>query len=888
MVKKTAIIKSKGGGGKILIIVESPGKITKLQEALGPNYIVMASVGHVIDLPEEKLAVDVENKFEPEYAPMKGKEKVIMDLKKAEKISSEVILASDLDREGEMIAWSLAYILNLKNYKRIVFNNTTKETIKRAIENPIGINQNYVDSQKARRILDRLIGYEVSPILWKNIGKGAKSAGRVQSVVVRLIVDKENEITEFFKKNEGSYFKFFGKFFDKKKNQFSANLFNTNQKTLEDEPEDLEKDDKNDDNEEDDKKDKKKKKEIEKEEEIGILKKGNVALLKDANSAKNLMKLLNKETFIFSGSIDKESIRNPSAPFTTASMQQEAIRKLGFTTKRTMDSAQKLYEEGHITYMRTDSVELSAEALKDIEKYITYEYGKENHRKINYKSKSNNTQEAHEAIRPTHIEIKGLNMEGKIGNDEVRLYNLIWKRSVASQMVPAKFKVRSVQISPTKTKEILTYYFQTKTEELIFPGYLLVYNIGGDDNTGSDIMLEMPKIGSTIECSCLEGNEDYKKPPLRYNEGTLNKKIDPDHLNIGRPSTTASIINKIQQREYVIKKDIEGVEKDSLRLCWNRGDVKIKEENKKIYLGKETNKFIPTSMGKVVTNFLVEYFKDIMDYKFTADMEKDLDKIAEGEKKWYKVLEGFYKDFHKIVEKLGETKIKYTDKDAKVLGKNPKTKNKIITTLKKHGDVVMEVEDLEDNKEKIINIAPIKLPLTANSITLEEALELLSYPKLLGKYGRKEVWLKRGKYGLYASYGDETISFKDVDYKKESDLTIEKVIEIIEQKIKENNEKFVWQGKNGKVSYVVLKSKFETGTKYFIAETDEAKNPTKKRNAPLPDDIDPKTLTVEKAKEIVDNNMKNRFSKGRFNKKTDNTTTVKGETGIKRKPKTKK
>lgn len=836
--------------GKILVIVESPGKIKKLQEALGSKYVVMASVGHIIDLPPKEMGIDIKNEFTPVYVPMTGKEGTIASLKKASKEAIEVILASDLDREGEMIAWSLAHILNLKDPKRIVFNNTTKTAIQEAIANPKKINMDLVYAQKARRVLDRLVGYETSPILSKNMGQHSLSAGRVQSVVVKVILDREKEIEKFFESEQNSYFRFQGKFTDKKKKDFNAILYSTKQKVIVDENDDI-----------------KEEKGSEKEEDVnesGTIKKGNVVSIEDKKKTREIMKDISKSTFKFVGSIDKDSLRYPSAPFTTATLQQEAGRKLGFSTKRTMDTAQRLYEAGHITYHRTDSVNLADETLKDIKDFIFSEYGKNYHRQINYKSKGENTQEAHEAIRPTHVEAKGLSAEGKIGSDEIRLYNLIWKRSIASQMVPAKYKVRTVQIGISKLTD---YYFQTKTEELLFAGYLTVYNVGNDDGDDKEddensALIQMPKIGENINAKCVLATEEFKKPPMRYSEVTLNKKIDPNNLNIGRPSTTATIIAKIQEREYVKKQDIEGIKKKSLNICWDVDEPTLQEETKEIVIGKEANKFIPTSLGRLVTDFLTQYFSDIMDYEFTSDMEKKLDKIAMGKGTWHKIIGEFYKDFHKTVEELGKKEIKFMDKDAKDIGEDEKKGVKYVATYKKFGPVIMEIDI---KSEKVLNTAPIKEPLTIKSITLEDAKSILAYPKILGVYNRKKVYLQMGRFGLYIKYGDDNINLKTLEYKNESEITLDAVIDIIEKQ----KTKYIWHGTSDKIEYIVLKSKFETGTKYFIAITDKSKKPEKKYNVPLPDEHKPEELTIDKVKEIVKNQLENKYKK-RAKKAEDN------------------
>lgn len=810
----------------ILVIVESPGKIKKIQSILGDNYIVTASVGHIIDLPSKEMSIEINNDFKPKYEPLPDKNKIIKDLKNLAKSADDILLATDEDREGEMIAWTLQYVLNIENAKRITFNSITKEEILNAVQNPRQIDYNLVDAQKTRRMLDRIVGYEISPLLWKTIGQSL-SAGRVQSVVVRLILEKEREIQKFLESDIKSEYKFKGKF----NNQFDAQLYQVNKpkNILENVDEIIVNDEENIN-----------------EQEISDSKliKGYKAVILSEKIARDLMDKFIKSEYKISAKGDTVQIRNPSPPFTTSTLQQEASRKLGFTIQRTMMAAQHLYEAGHITYMRTDSVNLSKEALKSIGDYIKKTYGNEYHKQTYYKSKSNNTQEAHEAIRPTHIEVTGINQTGKIGSDESKLYNLIWKRSIACQMSPAKLNVATTQINISKTKD---YYFQSDITTIIFDGFLKVYNLQNlEDNEEHSLQKNIPKINDKLKLTNLDMIQDYQKPPTRYNEASLVNKLDPKNLNIGRPSTYASIITKIQERGYVIKKDNEGITKNILHINWNTENKNLNETNEIINLGKDIGKLCPTSIGSVVTDFLVQYFPQIMDYKFTSTMEEKLDNVAEGKINFVNLMKEFYhKDFHPIVENLTKEKIKFVDKDMREIGVNEEG-NKIIATTRRFGEVVY-IE--KDGKE--YNMAPIKAPLTIKNITLEEALKILSYPKKIGKIDNKIVKLYKGAYGFYAKYGDKKISLSKFD--NEEDINIEKIIELE----KEKKSYYLWEHKEGKIHYTVMDGQYGK----YISMKDTTKKSNKPLNTKLPNDIDIKDLTLDKVKEIIEEGKKNRFKK---------------------------
>ena len=814
----------------ILVICESGGKIEKIQHILGDNYIVIASYGHIIDLDKHDISINFSDNFQPIYKVLDGKEIVISKLQKAFSKCDDVLLATDKDREGEMIAWSLARELKIDNPKRIAFTSITKKDLLDAVKHPCKINNDLVDAQKLRRLLDRIIGYRISPLLWKSIGSGQLSAGRVQSVVVKLIIEKENEIKDFFKCDSVSFFKTYGEFMDKNKKIFKSYLYIKDQD--------------------------------------GDIKKGKISQIIKLEEAKIVMKQIMKSSFKISDFNERESLRYPSPPFTTSTLQQEASRKYGFSAKRTMTTAQHLYEAGFITYMRTDSMNLSDEALKSIGDFVISKYNNEYYKKTNYTSKVKNTQEAHEAVRPTDVKVLGIsdNSKSKIGVDEIKLYSLIWKRSVASQMTPAKFNIISIQIDISKCND---YYFVSQIEKNIFPGFLTVYNLSNiehddkndddknddnkndddknDDKNDDDIII--PKIGSKLDIKIVNSTQEYKRPPTRYNEATLISKIDPKNLNIGRPSTYASIIDKIQNTGYVNKEDNEGIEKESIVLSWD-GEAKIEEDIKKIILGNDKNKFVPSSLGILVNDFLIQYFPNIMDYKFTADMEDQLDDVASGKLKWNIVLENFYKTFQLLIEKLNNT-IKpkeIVDKYERVLGNHPESGKKIVATIAKYGSIVKLIDN--EKKSKSI-IAPIKKPLTLENITIVDALKLFEFPKTLGKYGKKIATLNRGKYGYYLKVGEIKISL-DITEEDISEFDIDDAIKAIAEK----NKNILWQIEDATNNYIILDGKYG---KYI--NTKPLKGKKKAKNYKLPEDINIDDLTLEKILDIISNSYKNRGRK---------------------------
>jgi DNA topoisomerase-1 len=825
--------------GKTLVIVESSGKIGKIGAILGNDYIVMASGGHIIDLDPSCMSIDFTKNFEPQYCIIKDKHTTVARLKKAYADASDVLLAADEDREGEMIAWSLAKELKISKPKRIVFNSITKNEILHAVKNPQKINDDYVNAQQMRRLLDRLVGYRISPLLWKNIGDPSLSAGRVQSVVLKLIVEKEESIVDFFEHDTSTYFKFVGSFRPDNKNKkemYKAKLFTTKkQQIMVDSDDDSPK----------------KKSESDGDEEHGY-----EAKINGLSEAQKLMKRMIKSTFKIMSVTNRESFRYPSPPFETSSLQQEASNKLGMTSKRTMTAAQHLYEAGHITYMRTDSISLSDEALVTIGKFVVSKYGKEFYRKMQYKSKSKVAQEAHEAVRVCDVNTKSVQPDekSKIGNDEIRLYNLIWKRTVASQMSPAKFNVITIKIEISDMKD---YYFATVLEDMLFAGFLSVYNIENIEK-GDEAILEssnkmvLPEPGTKVFANDVTATQEYQRPPMRYNDASLVKKLKS--LDIGRPATYTSLIDKIQMRNYVVKENIDGMEKESITISWNGTDANFKENTQKIMIGKEKNKFVPTSVGKIVAEFLTDKFPEIMKYKFTAEMEKQLDEIANGKLKWKNALKQFYDTFSPLVDAVSKTLVPkiLMDKHARELGLHPETKKMIVATIAKYGPIVKII----DTEKKTI-CAPIKKPLTLEKITLEDALELFEWPKTLGTLDKKKITLNRGKYGYYLKIGcaldakvislgtDDNVVLPNKSTKDINEFDIDDAKLFVD----EQQKNILWEGSDKKYKYTALIGPYGT---YVRCKPDKGKI----INVTVPKDLDVTKLTVEKVVELIANKKK--------------------------------
>lgn len=700
-----------------LVIVESPSKAKTIEKYLGKDFKVKSSFGHIRDLEKNKLGIDIDNGFSPEYIIPDDKQKVVAELKKEVKTAKTIWLASDEDREGEAIAWHLKETLNLKNKetKRIVFNEITKTAILHAVENPRDIDINLVNAQQARRVLDRIVGYEISPILWKKI-KPALSAGRVQSVAVRLIVEREEEIKDF-KTTES--FKVSALFFTPEgKSILKANL-NTRFAT---------------------------------EEEA-------LTFLEDCKTA--LFKV---------ESIEKRPAKQvPPPPFTTSTLQQEASRKLGFSVQQTMTVAQQLYEEGFITYMRTDSVNLSDLALAMAKEEIIKEYGKEYLKTRKFSTKTKGAQEAHEAIRPTQLNIKELQTTDRYKS---RLYSLIWKRMIASQMAEAKLEKTDIKISISNNKN----YFSSNAEVILFDGFLKLYSVSVDDEDEekqeSNIIPEI-KQGDLLTLKSSTAKQNFSSPSPRYNEATLVKKLED--LGIGRPSTYAPTISTIQKRDYVEKRNTPSKSRDIKVIVLENGVINKTEEQENF--GKETNKLAPTDIGIIVNNFLVDNFKDILDYNFTAEVEEHFDKIAQGKEDWHKMLLNFYTPFKKEVSFAKEHSEK--QKGERLLGTDPKTKRNVYAKIGRYGAMIQIGETTDEEKPLFSSLHDNQ---SISSITLEEALGLFSLPRNLGTYKDKEVLASTGRFGAYVKWGNLNISLaKGMD---PYTVTLEECIPLIEKKIK--------------------------------------------------------------------------------------------------------
>ncbi|MDO6596157.1 type I DNA topoisomerase [Oceanihabitans sp. 2_MG-2023] len=674
---------------KNLVIVESPAKAKTIEKFLGKDFKVESSFGHIADLPSKELGVDVEGDFDPKYEVSKDKKAVVKKLKDLAKKAEMIWLASDEDREGEAIAWHLAETLKLdkEKTKRIVFHEITKTAIKNAIENPRSIDYHLVDAQQARRVLDRIVGYELSPVLWRKV-KGGLSAGRVQSVSVRLIVEKEREIQNF--KAEASY-RIDAEFSNEAGQSFKAKL-----------PKNF----------------------ATKKEAYAFLESNAAADFKVADLQK------------------KPAKKAPAAPFTTSTLQQEAARKLYFSVGKTMNMAQRLYEAGLITYMRTDSVNLSDEAKKGAQAEIESAYGEKYSKPRNYKGKSKGAQEAHEAIRPTNFATHSV----AIDRDQARLYDLIWKRAIASQMSEAQLERTNVRIASSKNSEIFT----ANGEVIKFEGFLKVYLEGTDDeDVEQDGMLPAMKVNETLLNNYITATERYTRPPARFTEASLVKKLE--ELGIGRPSTYAPTISTIQNRNYVEKGAVDGVARDYTQLTLESGKVKDLVLTEKV--GSDKGKLVPTDIGMIVTDFLVNHFESILDYNFTAKVENQFDDIAEGKKDWKKMMKSFYKTFHPKVEDVQENAER--ESGERILGEDPKTGKRVSVRLGKFGPMVQIGTVDDEEKPTFASLSPDQ---QLTSITFEEAMDLFQLPKDLGTFEGEEVQVNNGRFGPYVKFGKAYVS----------------------------------------------------------------------------------------------------------------------------------
>ena len=698
---------------KNLVIVESPAKAKTIEKFLGKEYKVASSFGHIADLPSKELGVDVQGDFTAKYIVSSDKKKVVNELKSLAKKADTIWLASDEDREGEAIAWHLANTLKLskENSKRIVFSEITRNAILKAIENPRDIDYNLVNAQQTRRILDRLVGYELSPVLWRKV-KGGLSAGRVQSVAVRILVEREREIRNFLP--EKSY-----------KTQA---LFQTEHNKLI--PSQLQK--------------------------VIETKEDATAFLQNNATAQFLVRDINT----------RPAKKSPAPPFITSTLQQEASRKLYFSVSKTMTLAQRLYEAGHITYMRTDSVNLSEEAKKNINAQIESNYGKNYSQPRHFKTKNKGAQEAHEAIRPTDFSIKELNID----YDQARLYELIWRRTVASQMSDAVLERTQISIEASTHSDP----FIAKGEVITFDGFLKLYLEGVDDQDDEDsTMLPKVKLGEVLHLNKMVITERFSRPPYRYSEASLVKKME--ELGIGRPSTYAPTITTIQNRNYVEKGASEGTDRDYDQLTLKQGTITEKKLTERV--GADKGKLIPTDIGMIVNDFLVENFKTILDFNFTAEVEQNFDDIAKGGKDWTEMLKGFYNQFHATVEHVKENAQR--ESGERILGVDPRSGRTVKVRLGKFGPVAQIGDPDEEEKPIFASLGPNQ---QLENITFEETMQLFEMPKTLGIYQEEEIVVNNGRFGPYLKHKGVFVSLPKGMLPTEVDL--ESAQQLIDEKQK--------------------------------------------------------------------------------------------------------
>ena len=707
-----------------LVIVESPAKAKTIEKILGKDFKVESSYGHIADLPENEMGIDIAQNFQVKYTVSDRSKPQVAKLKSLSYKADTIWLASDEDREGEAISWHLMETLELdaSKTKRIVFNSITKTAIEKAIQNPRSINIDLVNAQQARRVLDRIVGYELSPVLWKKIKPGL-SAGRVQSVAVRLIVEREREIQDF--KTEAS-FRIKAIFNTEKGQSFEAKLGKT---------------------------------------------------FKTAQESADFLKELSSAQFSIDTLEKKPAKRAPSAPFTTSTLQQEASRKLYFPVRKTMQVAQRLYEAGLITYMRTDSVNLSSEAIQAAEKAINDQFGANYAKQRQFSSKSKGAQEAHEAIRPTNFELKSIAKD----RDQDRLYELIYKRALASQMSDAQLERTKVKIKNTANDQ----YFTANGEIVIFDGFLKVYLESVDDEDLKEDSTILPPLQKEqpLQYKRITATERFSRPPYRYSEASLVKKLE--ELGIGRPSTYAATISRIIDKKYVEKGSIEGKERAYTQLILKEGVVNSNELKENT--GSDKGKLVPTDIGFVVNDFLVDHFERILDYNFTAKVEEDFDEIAAGSKDWQQLMKSFYADFHPDVEKVAANADRASGE--RYLGKDPKSGRQLIVRLGRYG-AMAQIGSPDDEQTPVY--ASLLPDQSITNISFEEALDLFKLPRKLGVYKGEEVEANVGRFGPYVRYGKKFVSLMASDDVFSVDL--DRASELIEEKERADAPIYVYEG----------------------------------------------------------------------------------------------
>ena len=755
---------------KNLVVVESPAKAKTIEGFLGKDYKVVSSFGHIRDLPKKNLGIQIDNNFEPNYEISIDKKKIVDDLLKRSKKSSVVWLATDEDREGEAISWHLFEALNLKkeNTRRIAFHEITKKAITHAIENPREINIDLVFAQQARRVLDRIVGFKLSPVLWKKVKSGL-SAGRVQSVAVRLIAEREKEIKSF-----------------QKAEYFNAQATFLNQ------------------------------------EGVRI----NAQLNKDIDKLSDLKSFLeNHKAAQFNiDSVEKKpSKKKPSPPFITSSLQQVASTKFGYSVSKTMMLAQRLYESGKITYMRTDSTNISEEAKSGIKNFVLENFGEKYFFSRSFSKKAKNAQEAHEAIRPTNMQLSELD------GDEGRLYNLIWRRTIASQMAEALSEITTIKISGENIQD-KSNFFVCKGEVIKFKGFLEIDPI---DKKNSDIIPVVSE-GEKLNLEFILARQKFKKPRGRYNEASLVKKLE--ELGIGRPSTYAPTISVIQKRGYVEKRDSEGQKRDYLEFILKNGE--ISESKKTENFGVEKRKLFPTDIGLVTNEFLMKHFSNIIDYNFTANVEEDFDNIANGSLKWSEMIKVFYEKFNPEISKVTEFAEKFVG--ARELGIDSKTGKKVYARIGRYGPMIQIGETDDEDKPKFTSLQKNQ---SIEDITLDEALSLFQFPKTIGTYESKDVVIGRGRFGPYVKFDNGFISLKDID---PMSATLDQCVDLIEQKKIFDQQKNIQIFDKEEPKIEVLNGRYGP---YIKSEG---------KNYKIPKSMDPKKLSRVDCLDLISNSKKSK------------------------------
>ena len=776
---------------KNLVIVESPAKAKTIEKFLGDDYKVLSSYGHIRDLKKKEFSIDVANGYQPTYEIPEDKKKLVKELKSEAKKADMVWLASDEDREGEAISWHLYEVLGLdpKKTKRIVFHEITKSAILRAIENPRDIDVNLVNAQQARRVLDRIVGFELSPVLWRKV-KPALSAGRVQSVAVRLIVEREREVNAFVSE---SWYKVTAVFEipgeNGEKSEVRAELGNR---------------------------------------------------FKTKEEARAFLEICKDAKFKITDIVTKPSKKSPAPPFTTSTLQQEAARKLGFSVSQTMVVAQRLYESGQITYMRTDSVNLSDLALATSRQTITELMGENYVKTRQFATKSKGAQEAHEAIRPTYMVNEKINGTAQ----EQKLYELIWKRTIASQMADAELEKTTATISISNSNEV----FVATGEVITFDGFLRVYKESYDDENEQEDegrLLPPLSVGQTLEKATVAATQRFSLCPPRYTEASLVRKLE--ELGIGRPSTYAPTISTVQQRGYVEKGNKEGVKRDFDVLVLKAG--KITESTKSEMTGNEKAKLLPTDVGIVVNDFLMEYFPGIMDYNFTASVEKEFDEVADGEKEWTGMMDTFYQDFHPLVEKTSNTKTEHKVGE-RMLGTDPVSGKTVSVKIGRYGPII-QIGSVEDEEKP--KFAQLPKGMALETITLEEALECFKLPRTLGDFEEKTVMVGVGRFGPYVRHNNAFVSIpKGTD---PMSVTLEDAIALIQGK-REATENKIIKTFEEEPGLQILNGRYGPYISY------------EKKNYKIPENVEPRDLNLETCFKVIElQKAKGETRKTRYSKK---------------------